>query len=499
MKSQRIDLTPDVVNDALKFALEGSDGIVDLRDRLQPYLVLRIRGRVASWLVKTRDRSLKLGDAMPPALALKVPERRKRASAVGDRILGLREARKEAKSEWAKMGNPTEHVPADNPGWTWGKLVEEYRLHISEMREDASSRPVYPSDETQNDVRLIFGRTEVAAHERRPLAGLDENWFEEVQEALHENRNYDAYRKFRAYAHAALNWAATYRRKDSGLTGRKWWLLAEKRRRTSKEVERKVQRDRALQERKSAFKVEHLGVLLAEHERFCASRSGNERISPGVRWGLWWDSLTGHRRGSGTWIAAEDFRTGSDLVPPGWGLATWQPDVMKTQDPVAMSIPPIGVHAAACCMRDWKKAAERAGLPDRQTKWVFASRVIQSDAGDIAVSGSALANHIRNLRGLRQGNHRDVLRDIPAFSMHIIRSTMGDFILEETDLPPGTASLMIGHSIAGDRKDELDRISRTSKRWYVQAQRIQEKTKAMKLWSEALLAAFKKAGGIYPE
>jgi hypothetical protein len=35
MESQRLDLTPAVVKDALTFALEGSDGIVDLRDRLQ--------------------------------------------------------------------------------------------------------------------------------------------------------------------------------------------------------------------------------------------------------------------------------------------------------------------------------------------------------------------------------------------------------------------------------------------------------------------------------
>src|SRR5690349_7684027 len=104
MASKRLDLTPAVVKEALKLALEGSDGIVDFCDRLQPYLVLRVRGHVASWLVKTRDRSLKLGDAMPSALAAKVPERRKRASAVGSESLGLREAREKAKREWAKMG-----------------------------------------------------------------------------------------------------------------------------------------------------------------------------------------------------------------------------------------------------------------------------------------------------------------------------------------------------------------------------------------------------------
>jgi hypothetical protein len=288
-------------------------------------------------------------------------------------------------------------------------------------------------------------------------------------------------------------------RKDSGLAGRKWWLLAEKRRRTPKEVERKVQRDKALKKKKDDFKVKHLGMLLAEHERFCASRSGNERISPGVRWGFWWDSLTGHRRGSGTWVAYEDIEFKDPRGESGWGLATWQPEVMKTQEPLTLPISPLGLHVVNCCMRDWKKTAERAGLWNRKSKWVFASRVMQSEAGDIAVSGSALANHIRNLRGLRQGNHRDRLRGIPPFSMHIIRSTMGDYILDETDLPPGTASLMIGHEIAGDRRNELDRVGQTGKRWYFQAQRIPEKTKAMQLWSDALLKAFFEAGGAYPE
>jgi hypothetical protein len=167
---------------------------------------------------------------------------------------------------------------------------------------------------------------------------------------------------------------------------------------------------------------------------------------------------------------------------------------MKTQDPFTLPIPPLGLHVVNCCIRDWKKAAERVGIK-RVTKWAFASRVMQSEAGDTAVSGSALANHIRNLRGLRQGNHRDRLRGIPAFSMHIIRSTMGDWILDETDIPPGTASLMIGHEIAGDRRNELDRVGQTGKRWYFQAQRIPEKTAAMTLWSEALLKALRAAGG----
>ena len=51
--------------------------------------------------------------------------------------------------------------------------------------------------------------------------------------------------------------------------------------------------------------------------------------------------------------------------------------------------------------------------------------------------------------------------------MHVIRSTMGDHILDEAD--PGTASLMIGHEIAGDRRSDLDRVGQTKKRWYFKA------------------------------
>jgi hypothetical protein len=66
MASERLDLTPAVVERAIKFAIEGTDGIHDFCDIRQPYLVLRVRGHAASWLVKTRDASIKVGDPLPP-------------------------------------------------------------------------------------------------------------------------------------------------------------------------------------------------------------------------------------------------------------------------------------------------------------------------------------------------------------------------------------------------------------------------------------------------
>lgn len=501
MASRRVEMSAEIVEEAVGMAIKGARGIFDFCDLKQPYLVLRVRGRSASWLVKTRSRTIKIGSAIPPAKTANVPESRRRSGSGKDRFLGLREAQKHARLEWARLDERPKPDPVrEEPGWTWGKLVEEYLHYIGGMREDNSGRPIYPSKNTQDDARRAFGRPEVAQHEARLLADLDEDWFEGVQERLHARKTggYSAYLKFRAYAQAALTWAATYRRKESGLAGRRWWLSVEKRLRTDKEVKEKVVRQKALRAKKKNFTVDHLGQLLVEHERFCASRTGNERVSPSVRWGLWWDALTGHRRGSGTWLAVEDVEFEDPRGEPGWGLATWQAEVMKTQGDFTLPVPPLGLHLVACCMRDWQKALEgRKDRLKRTSKWVFASRVMS--VGDVAVSGSALANHLRSMRGLRQGNHRNVLRGIPPFSMHIIRSTMGDYILDHTDLPPGTASLVIGHEIAGDRRDEMDRVGRTGKVWYFQAQRIPEKAAAMKAWSEALLKAYSSAGGVYPD
>ena len=184
-----------------------------------------------------------------------------RASKVGDEDLGLREARQRAKLEWAKLGNEVA-APEEKPCWTWDQLVEAYKTHISGMREDARGQPIYPSKETHSDVRLIFARLGVAKHANRLLNDLDEHWFEDVQEAVHEASGFDAYRKFRSYGRAALNWAQKFKRKESGLDGRQWWKLAEERRRTSKEVEKKLVRTKELKKKKSDFRVEHLGKLL---------------------------------------------------------------------------------------------------------------------------------------------------------------------------------------------------------------------------------------------
>lgn len=63
--SRRCDLTAKVVEEAVELALEGKTPRFDYCDKDQPYLVLRVRGHSLSWLVKTRDNTIKIGNAIP--------------------------------------------------------------------------------------------------------------------------------------------------------------------------------------------------------------------------------------------------------------------------------------------------------------------------------------------------------------------------------------------------------------------------------------------------
>jgi hypothetical protein len=267
-----------------------------------------------------------------------------------------------AKKEWATLD--TSPAPAPKPDtWTWQQLDEQYQALVSDHREDDSGNTVYPSKETISDVRQAFACPPIAAWKQTLVVNLNEDLLDEALKVIHETQSWDAHRKARAYVQAALGWAAKHHPTESGLRGRTWWKLVAQRKRTPKEVRERAARQELLKQVKAAFKVEHLGSLLNQHEKFCLAHFGNERVSPGVRWGLWWDALTGHRRGSGTWVALEDIQWNDPRNElPGWGLAMWRPEVMKTQNEFVLPTP-LGLHIMRCMMRDYQVALERVSQP----------------------------------------------------------------------------------------------------------------------------------------
>lgn len=248
--------------------------------------------------------------------------------------------------------------------------------------------------------------------------------------------------------------------------------------------------------------MEHLGKLLARHEDFCRGKLGSEKISPGVRWGLWWDALTVNRRGAATMLLRDDIQWEDLRGLPGWRLVWWPAELMKARIDFWLPVPPLGLHILTSAMRDWRELVNKSHGPGNKTKWAFAStsRIGRLDDNfDVVLAPDALSNHLRNMRGERDHNHRNLLRDLPPFSMHSVRDACASFLLDRLDLPPRAASAMLAHTIKGDVDAKDEEASPTTHRFYDFGQRIPLKTIAMKAWSEELLKRFKAAGGIYPQ
>jgi integrase len=482
MTSQRVEIDPDLVSRALVQAQNGVTGILDYADVQQPFLTLRVRGHAVSWLVKTRAATRKIGS--PPKML-------------------VREARRQAPLVLAKLH---EAVPEDSsldvsksPAWTWDELRRRYKAHVKNPRIKRG-RARHPSTATVNDVELSLYRDAFDDWREKKINTLRTGELVaailEIQKA-HSQRQCE---KALSYTKAALTWALSNHATDSGLElSNPWWMLVRPPQPTQEEVENLLARQKV---RTAQFTIDHLGEVLARHEEFCRGKSGAEKISPSVRWGLWWDGLTANRRGAATMLLRDAVQWDDLRGQQGWGLVWWPAEIMKTRIDFWLPIPPVGLHILTCVMRDWRALVNKSHGFQNQTKWVFGStrRIGRDDTNsDVVVAPDSLSNHLRNLRGQRQHNHRNHLAKLPYFSLHTIRDAASSYLLDRDDIPPGAASAMLAHTIKGDHDPRHEKQSQTTRQFYDFAQRIPLKSKAMAAWSEALLAAFKKAGGIYPE
>ena len=442
--------------------------------------MLRVRGKSISWLVKTRTATRKLGS--PPKI-------------------GLREARRTAPQIYAKIqpSESTEHTDqAPHIGWIWPELRDRYREHLERPRLKRG-RARHPSKATARDVKRSLELPEFNAWRDKQINTLTPKDLTSAIKAIQTEHSQRQCEKSLSYAKAALTWALSTYGEESGLDAQSpWWMLIRAPAATVEEVARVLARQK---KRNAPFTVEHLGILLARHEDFCRGKTGNEKISPSVRWGLWWDSLTGNRRGAATMLLQEHIIWGDPRGLPGWGLVWWPAETMKTRIDFWLPIPTLGLHILKCVMRDWSQLVNNSHGP-LNTKWAFPStRRISRDVSnlDVVVSDSSLATHLDNLRGKRQFNHRNLISDLPYFSLHIIRDAASSYLLDQIDLAPGAASAILAHEIKGDHDPKHEKASPTTRKFYDFAQRIRLKTMAMEAWSGALLKAYEKAGGLYPQ
>jgi hypothetical protein len=168
-----------------------------------------------------------------------------------------------------------------------------------------------------------------------------------------------------------------------------------------------------------------------------------------------------------------------------------------------LPVPPIGLHVINSSVTDWQNLINISHGFGHKTKWVFAwTRREQRDGvgydrpTDIAIHPSSLADHLRNMKGLKESMHQNALAGLPDFSRHTVRTAATHFLENYPGLS-AAASSALGHAPPLDEKDPEAR-SPTNENFYSVTQRMPLKTLAMKAWSEAVLNAFLKAGGVWP-
>jgi hypothetical protein len=472
LPTHRVEITADTVKKAAGLASARAPGVTIFADVRDHYLLIRQRGGAVDWIVKTRGKTRVIGDAR---------ERRQG-------FLSVRSARDQAAKLYGQIaaGEDPGAGPVRRGGWTWADLDREYRAMIAAPRW-VNRRMKPPSAGTADDVRLAFAKPSLQALHGRRLTALDRAAFEQALQKIGSHRQRE---KCAAYVKAAFTWAQTKRTADSGLAEDvvPWWerlSAGDPDDRQMAEIEAR----RALHlVRKSKLDVSHIGALLSRHEAYCAGRRAEDKISPGIRWGLWWVCLTANRRFSTVKLRRDDFLAQDELADDGWGRAMWPPDTMKAKTPFWLPLPAVVRDVAVGSIADYTQLV-RNHHGEWPSAWVFAStrrhgRDPEND--DVSVYPNSLNRHLLRMRDA------GALDGLPYFSLHLARTVMGNFL--ETAVSPVASSLVLAHTLP----QTADEAAPTTRAYYLTSQRMDVKAAAMRAWSEALVEAFLKAGGRMP-
>jgi hypothetical protein len=82
--------------------------------------------------------------------------------------------------------------------------------------------------------------------------------------------------------------------------------------------------------------------------------------------------------------------------------------------------------------------------------------------------------------------------------LHTIRSAATNFFEKYVGLAPASASAFLAHGHKADGNDP-NAISQVTEKFYLVSQKMHLKIKARQAWSDAVMKAYDKAGGKWPQ
>ncbi len=485
MGKKRVSITPAVLKEAVARAASSAGTAVyeDWNDAELKYLTLRQRGKAVTWLVRAYNVTRKIGVGTGQH---KDPE-----------FLSVTQAKERARETYVKIASERGVRPVAGKAWTWEDLDREYQASLMVHRE-VGNRTKPPSRGTQDDVRLMLAKAPLQKLHKRKLTDLR---FEHLQNAIEQIHKVNGHRvacKALTYSKSALTWALAKRGLKSGLAGSMpWWTAMLPPDPTGEEIIERKKRRKKLADDKVAFTIEHMAKLLLIHEEFCSNRTASEKIGPGVRFGLWFLAFTGGRRAATTAFERKGLDQSDPRGRDGWGIAKWPEESMKGKSEFWMPLPPAVLSIANGAGVDWDQLVSNAvGLHHGLTsRWIFPS--FRTPDEDVATYPSSLNAHLRSMRGTKKSgaNKENLLAELPYFTLHLVRSVVGNYLDDRDDVPKPAISAMLSHA-DGDTDDKLSDVT---EKFYIQNQKMRLKSIAMAVWSEALIAEIEKQGGSLPQ
>ncbi|WP_157043712.1 hypothetical protein [Nitrobacter hamburgensis] len=294
----------------------------------------------------------------------------------------MRAARDKAATLYGAIANgydpqmqPSAPAPDPSPapkGWTWNELAKRFQATLKEIRVTKTGRIKHPRRGTQDDVRLAFARPSIAALGPTRLADL------KPIDLIVANRAIESHRmrcKALAYVQSALNWALSQYPDEAGLLEIRhpWWMDIEPAAMSGEEAQAQQVRKQTLAQRKAELGVDYLGEILVRHEEYCAGRTTEEKVSPGVRFGFWWLMFTGNRRFSVTALERERLMQVDEFGRDRWGRAAWPEWMIKGGAEFWLPLPEEVLQIANGAIEDYSVLVRRTHGRVWPTRWVFAS------------------------------------------------------------------------------------------------------------------------------
>lgn len=480
MAFERVEITAEVVKEAGRAAAARRPGVSTWADTKVRCLIIRQRAGAAKWCVKGLEKMRTIGDVRE-----RHPE-----------FLSVKAAREKAAIVYAQLRSGADQAPPpddvapdpDPVGWTVSQLCLRYQRMMSQPRW-VNGRMKPSSAGSCDDIRLAFSKASYQPLGSLPLSDLNRPLLNDARDGLASFRQRE---KNVAYIRAAMNWAADKHPDESGLTENvdRWWEHLSAGDPDAETMQAIETRREALLQAKEDFSLDHLAALLVEHEDYCRGRTAADKISPGIRFGLWWVAMTANRRFSTVQLLRSNLMSEDPLGRPGWGRAAWDPEAMKVKTAFWLPLPPAVRDVATGSIADWKQlvANEHGALT---SKWVFAStrRTGRNPSNeDVSVYANSINRHLQRMRAA------GCLKDLPAYWPHLTRTVIGNFLENCPGMPPIASSLVLAHTLP----ETAEKAAVTTRKHYLTGQRMDVKAVAMEAWIDALHAAVERLGGRMP-